>query len=101
MSKVFYPTNRGGMSIKWVDYLVSTKNSGNKSERLIDHIATMSNENNGKDVYINFFEEIDRIDDETTQNQYKTFLRINITEAIKHDLEWMEMNNKSINDPTN
>lgn len=101
MSKVFYPTNLGGMSINWVDYLGSTKNSTNKSELLIDHIATMSNENNGKDVYINFFEKIDRIDDETAQNQYKTFLRINITEAIKHDLEWIEMNNKSINDPTN
>ena len=98
MSKVFYPTNLGGMSINWVDYLGSTKNSTNKSELLIDHIATMSNENNGKDVYINFFKEIDRIDDETAENQYKTFLRINITEAIKHDLEWMEMNNKSINE---
>ena len=91
------------MSINWVDYLGSTKNSTNKSELLIDHIATMSNENNGKDVYMNFFEfeDIDHIDDETAQNQYKIFLRINITKAIKQDLEWIEMNNKSINDPTN
>lgn len=76
MSKVFYPTNLGGMSINWVDYLGSTKNSTNKSELLIDHIATMSNENNGKDVYMNFFEEIDQIDDETAQNQYKTFCEL-------------------------
>ena len=58
MSKVFYPTNLGGMSINWVDYLGSAENSTNKSELLIDHIATMSNENNGKDVYINFFEKL-------------------------------------------
>ena len=32
MSKVFYPTNLGGMAINWVDYLGSTKNSTNKSE---------------------------------------------------------------------
>lgn len=76
MSKVFYPTNLGGMSINWVDYLGSTKNSTNKSELLIDHIATMSNENNGKDVYINFFEEIDRIDDETAKINIRHFCEL-------------------------
>lgn len=110
MNKVFYPTNIGGMSINWVDYQGSEKNSKKKSELLIDNVATMSNENNGKDIYVNFFEEVESSvyinlsgenepsNDSKEDVKYKTFLRINITEAIKHDLEWMEMNNKSIND---
>lgn len=101
MSKVFYPTNIGGMSINWVDYHGSTKNSKNKSDLLIDHVATMSNETDGMDVYINFFEELNTSNDNKEEPTYHTFLRINITEAIKHDLEWIEMNNKSINDSQN
>lgn len=99
MSKVFYPTNIGGMSIKWVDQNGNANKSKNRSELIIDHIATVSevNKNDGsKRVFLEFFEETEKT--LISENEYNTFLKIEITEAIKHDLEWMNMQNKSLGD---
>lgn len=97
MSKVFYPKNIGGMSIKWVDEYGDNKNSEHKSDLLVDNIATMSEEVKGdkKRVYLEFFKEYEKtlIGDE---DEYKTYLKIDLTEAIKHDFEWMNMQNRSL-----
>lgn len=101
MNKVFYPTNRGGMHIKWVDESGDSKKSKNQSDLLIDHIATMREEyKNGdvtdKRVFLDFFTEADH-DEPSLTDTYSVFLSIDLTSAIKNDIEWIMMNNNSLN----
>lgn len=101
MNKVFYPKNRGGMYIKWVDYSGDSKNSKNKSNLVIDHCATMRDEypkdsNENKRVFLDFFTEADP-EAPQVEDTYSVFLSIDLTSAIQNDMKWITMHNNSVN----
>ena len=101
MTKVFYPKNRGGMYIKWVDEHGDSNKSKNKSDLVIDHVATMRDEYKKGDiidkrVFLDFFTEADHESPEIVDT-YSVFLSIDLTSAIKNDMEWIKMHNNSLN----
>lgn len=100
-NKVFYPKNRGGMFIKWVDERGNKSKTKDQNNFTIDHVATMrdeykNNEMNTKRVFLDFFTEADP-ESPQIEDTYSVFLCIDLTSAIKNDIEWIKMHNNSLN----